>query len=416
MRLSDATLVCGVLALAAAPGASCSEASATRVYIRTDAPLGTPRLFHRALIEVRRSGVLCAECARDFAVDAKSFPNGVASFELVGTGEAAVRVRLVRDRGGLAPRPASTIEIAASVPLDGGTYVLDAPMVNVARPSTQTARAITGSPAALPASLPDYLTTCAGAPRDDQVCIPGGHFWMGDPKLEFKTAGDDVDGSLERLVTLDAFYMDKTEVTVGALRRSGLATPTKIVPAGTKECTYPAKADDATADTLPANCMVYSLARDYCARNGGTLPTEAEFEYVAGGLRSSSFVWGDDALRCGDAAVYMAACPVEKPVVVATTARDTFEVRPGEKLFDIVGNVHEYTADYWNPETGPCWGTGHFKNPLCATPDAKHPEARSMRGGAYIDLVTYAPAALREYGDHAETRVGTSAGFRCVRR
>lgn len=239
---------------------------------------------------------------------------------------------------------------------------------------------------------------------------------MGDPLMDVSGLGDAVDGKLERLVTLNAFYIDTTEVTVGAFRSAGLARAGDPVTATTAGCTYPVRSDDASADALPINCVSFSLARDYCTKRGADLPTEAEFEYVAGGLRSGAFVWGDDALRCGDAVVGHASCPEPTVRAVGSAKRDTLTLAPGSVVFDIVGNVHELTRDLWNPENGPCWGTGHFENPVCTTPDARLPLARTVRGGAYADLPSYARAALREFVDQPDVRVGTSVGFRCVRR
>src|SRR5690349_6331770 len=61
---------------------------------------------------------------------------------------------------------------------------------------------------------------CAGSPPwNEQVCVPGGAFWMGNAKLTGEGTGDAADRL--RLVVLPPFYIDSTEVTVGRLRAAG---------------------------------------------------------------------------------------------------------------------------------------------------------------------------------------------------
>lgn len=417
MRVRHAALS-GLVTLAIGSGAGpgCVPSKVTRLYVATDATRVTPRLFHSLRVEVLRNGAPCGDCTREFPVDDATWPGGIGSFDIEGDGLVLVRLELVRIRGSAQKRPAATVEARATLDLDGAAHVAYLPMAKTGHPFDLRADALEGTPSPLPLSLPSPKSACADASREGEVCIPGGHFWMGDPLMDITGLGDAVDGTLERIVTVDAFHIDRTEVTVGALRKTGLATASDPVTSKQAGCTFPPTANDATADALPVNCMTVSLAEAFCKARGAELPTEAEFEYVAGALRSESFVWGDARIACGDAVVGFAACPLDAPRPVGSAPKDALTLAPGRAVFDIVGNVHEFMQDRWNPEDGPCWGIGAFHNPVCKQQDARFPNARVVRGGAFADLPVYASAALREFVDDPQNRVGTSVGFRCRRR
>jgi formylglycine-generating enzyme required for sulfatase activity len=395
---------------------SCSKATYTRVYVRTDASTEEPRLFQSARLEVFRDGVACEACQRRVNVDARTFPGGVASFDIEGEGDVELRFVLYRERGGGLPRSASSLAVRARVALGRGDRYLDLPMAEVGKVIEAEALVAESPPPPLARSIPLPLQGCPAARRPNEACIPGGTFWMGDPQMDLPPVGELIDGKLERLVTLDAFAMEATEVTVGAFRKSGLATAAYPVRRSREGCLYPEDPNESSFDAYPVNCITHELAQKYCSSIDRDLPTEAEFEYVAGALRSQAFVWGEDPPKCGDAVLGFAGCKESAPLSVGSARRDRLTL-PGQPiLVDLTGNVHEFTRDRWNREDGPCWGLGHFYNPTCDREDVEFPTGRVVRGGAYAELPTYAPAALREFVDQPNRRVGTSVGLRCVLR
>ncbi len=58
---------------------------------------------------------------------------------------------------------------------------------------------------------------------------------------------------------------------------------------------------EAPARDMPVAGVSRQLASDYCHANGAELPSEAQFEYVAGGLSNRTFIWGNDDPTCEDA-------------------------------------------------------------------------------------------------------------------
>ena len=101
--------------------------------------------------------------------------------------------------------------------------------------------------------------------------------------------------------------------------------------------------DDGNADK-PVNCVSWAQADEYCAWSGKRLCTEAEWEKAARGVEGHQWPWGeepvilqhaclnDGTVGCGSGTVF--------PVGLFYNAVSPYG------LFDAVGNVREWTADY----------------------------------------------------------------------
>ena len=424
-------LVCGLLFQGCERVAE--PTSQVLLYVTTDAPMGeSAGLFDRLIVDVYApfETVPCEGCSRRFAVDDDRMARGQASFGIFtkpGVGGYRARARLYRSGGTTSgePRRASTLESFVSLPVVASTGLVETTvtlhLADLARPQGTLEKPLPAEPGAPPdgvvgSFLAGRALGCSGQAGSDEVCVPGGLFWMGNPRIDVLDA-QQADGKSERVVVLSPYFLDLAEVTVEKLRAARVA---RVIDdpiegnLGRRECVYTAEPSE--NDVLPVNCLSWQRARAYCAKVGKRLPSEAEYEYVAGGRTSQSFGWGGDSPACGDAVFARGTlCGGERrPVRAGSGGRDRVLVG-GVALLDLAGNLRELMRDRYRAGNTACWGEGVLVDPVCEPDTTDDLVERSVRGGSFGDEATLLRAAQRSFVENERFAVSELVGFRCAR-
>ena len=268
------------------------------------------------------------------------------------------------------------------------------------------------------------------APLEGMVLIPAGEFEMGDHN-SLVGIPYFVDEGPVHTVYVDAFYMDRHEVTNADFKRFVLANPQwqkGRVPRVLHDGSY---LHDWTGNRYPtgkANHPVvyvsWYAAMAYAEWAGKRLPTEAEWEKAArGGLKGKKYPWGNTI----DPSRANYARHIEDTTPVGSYPAN------GYGLFDMVGNVYEWCLDAYNrdfyslsPARNPLSGVNTntianlhliLNNYTQIKPGAIG-TGRVIRGGSWGSWATGPGARSIRVDSRSpwrETSAAHDLGFRCAR-
>jgi formylglycine-generating enzyme len=301
-------------------------------------------------------------------------------------------------------------------------------------------------------------------PPDGMVWIPGGEFWMGSDFPMFR------DARPVHLVHVDGFFMDKTEVRNEQFERFVKATgyvtvaeraptleefpgappenlvagsvvfvpPSAPVPLNNHfrwwsyvhgaDWRHPQGPDSGISDRMehPVVHVAYEDVLAFAAWAGKRLPTEAEWEFAArGGLEKKAYVWGDDFETGGNAMAntFQGHFPDEN------THQDGYETTApvrsfppnGYGLYDMAGNVWEWTADWYRPDYYESLAvSGVSRNPRgpsdSVDPSEPGVKKKVHKGGSFLCTDQYCARYMPGGRGKGATDTGAShLGFRLVK-
>jgi serine/threonine protein kinase len=239
--------------------------------------------------------------------------------------------------------------------LGGGYWLLTTPGI-LSPVSTSTPPQVLPSPTEIPstATLPPTImptttpTEEASLPTETPIpdeirdiknvpmrLIPAGEFTMGSDDT------GDVGSRPAQEVYVDAFYMDKFEVTNEMYDACVYAV----------ECRRPQQGGSATRNTYFANPVYASfpvlyvdwkMANAYCEWRGARLPTEAEWEKAARGTDARLYPWGNDEPDC-NLANHVGCIADTTPVDQHEDGQSPYGV------YGMAGNVWEWTSTLFKP-------------------------------------------------------------------
>ena len=236
--------------------------------------------------------------------------------------------------------------------------------------------------------LPKELAAKDGAAM---VLVPAGEFWMGLPE------GEGLDDEQPRhKVYLDAFYIDRFEVTTGRYAQF-LASTGWEKPVNWDKVKLPEHAD------RPVVGVNWSDADAYCRMTARRLPTEAEWERAARDENERKFPWGDARPKASLALfgqMTQFSYDILKPVGSYPNGAGPYGT------FDQAGNVAEWVQDWYD---GEYYREGPERNP----PGPAQGQYKMTRGGSWSDMPVYLLSASRTTKLPPGTRNGF-IGFRCA--
>jgi formylglycine-generating enzyme required for sulfatase activity len=227
--------------------------------------------------------------------------------------------------------------------------------------------------------------------QDGMIRLPGGSFSMGSVDSHAPP-----NERPAHVVKVKPFWIDRTEVSVGAYRACVMGGRCAVPARTSTKCTYPM--DD---PELPVSCVTWLDAEAFCRFQKKRLATEAEWEFAARGATGAAYPWGGRRTSCALAATlvrdtdYAHPCSGSRPARVGShpSGATAYGVQ------DLSGNVEEWVSDYYAEHLA-------YVAPRAGS-------SRVLRGGGWLSAPSASRTTTRNWGSASEA--GPNVGFRCAR-
>jgi formylglycine-generating enzyme required for sulfatase activity len=232
--------------------------------------------------------------------------------------------------------------------------------------------------------------------------VPAGEFTMGSDEA---TSPDHMDEKPAHEVYLDAFYIDKYEVT-NKLYKACVDAGTCQPPWDFNSFTRSSYFGNPDFDNHPVIYVDWDMVKTYCEWRGAQLPTEAQWEKAARGTDARTYPWGE-GISCDQANYW----PKDQACIGDTTEVGTYESNVSPYgVYDMAGNVMEWVADGYSP---------YYENSPASNPSGSASGEKSVvRGGSWMSSDHEVRSAARHWPWNRFGHVphySQDLGFRCAR-
>ncbi|MDE3223961.1 MAG: SUMF1/EgtB/PvdO family nonheme iron enzyme, partial [Nitrospirota bacterium] len=232
----------------------------------------------------------------------------------------------------------------------------------------------------------------AGKDGAPMALVPAGEFLMGNND-------GDSDERPAHSVHLDAFFMDKFEVTTSRYGKYVQATGRPAPP-------YWNQMAHVSDGDRPVIGIDWHDADAYCRHYGKRLPTEAEWEKAARGTDGRKYPWGNaeptpSLTNFGKRLNANLNYYNDRLTPVGSLG----DGKSPYGIFDLSGNVMEWVADWY--------GDGYYQQSPARNPTGpSNGTKKVMRGGSWINDALYLRSSYRYR--YAPINRDANFGFRCA--
>jgi formylglycine-generating enzyme required for sulfatase activity len=427
----------------------CSSPSNTVVLIDTDLP--SPEIASSLRIDVYSASGTLIETRDVDLPDASVLP---VSFGLARVEDTRLRLRIFPKSRMIAsgePDPALAIDRLVLIPngskgesfgvmLKGECAGVPAALeTGVSCKNAQERASVIAKPADVVTKTASnaFRDSCGAGESDDaRVCVPGGVFIMGDRNARFEGDPDVLFSfTRERLAHVSEFFIDRNEITVARYRsaiRAGFSptrysakdnnAPLGMDPLSSSACTF--SKVPMGREGYGLNCLPYMQFQELCVFLGGSLPTEAQWEYVAtaaGGTEERIYPYGDEPPSCDQIVHARGISPGCKtlPKFPPVLSEAGASLQMGDQtplgVLGMGGGLTEFVLDPPRDYADACWNQALFHDTRCDLPqpaaDSSATDLRvSTRGSSWAG-----PAHLVQGAARAQSSITNPfVGARCV--